>query len=180
MTKRIVSFFLIVNLFYNVLGYYLLYHQQEEQNWVALMERQEPSKYKMLEINASLYSFVEDTDFEYVNENITVNNKHYHVFKKRIQNNILQLYYLPNSHLNAINTDLKTIVDQQLFDQSTNNDYPAKKLLKTFLTDYVFTNPIVLKSPPFLLFETAKIEQLHIFRTDCGYFDMPYSPPDIV
>jgi hypothetical protein len=32
--------------------------------------------------NASLYSFVPDTEFEYVNENVVIDNKSYHIFKE--------------------------------------------------------------------------------------------------
>src|SRR3990167_9386376 len=104
--KRIASLFLLVTLFYNVLGYYLMFAQQQEQAWVASMEKNDTSKFKVIHLNATLYSFIEDTDFEYVNENVTINNTTYHVFKKRIQNNILSLYYLPNSHQDEVGKKL--------------------------------------------------------------------------
>ncbi|MGL5112518.1 MAG: hypothetical protein ACRC6O_07770, partial [Flavobacterium sp.] len=144
MMKRIASIFLIITLFYNVLGFYLLFHQQEEQNWVARMEHKEPSHYKVLQLNASIYTFVEDTDFEYVNENITLKDKPYHIFKKRIQDNILYLYYLPNTHQDALHSDLNSIVAQQLFDHSSSKESPAKKLLKSVTLEYVASLPLSL------------------------------------
>ena len=113
--KRIASLFLLVTLFYNVLGYYLMFAYQEEQAWVSSMEKIPCSEFQVIQLNATLYSFIEDTDFEYVNEDVIINNKSYHIFKKRIQNNILSLYYLRNSHQDVIGKDLKDIVDNQLF-----------------------------------------------------------------
>ncbi|HEX9151332.1 MAG TPA: hypothetical protein VF842_04575, partial [Flavobacterium sp.] len=113
--KRIASLFLLVTLFYNALGYYLMFAYQQERAWVTTMEKASSSELHVIKLNATLYSFIEDTDFEYVNENVIINNKSYHIFKKRIQNNILSLYYLRNTHQDAIGKDLKDIVDNQLF-----------------------------------------------------------------
>ncbi|MGL2992762.1 hypothetical protein [Flavobacterium sp. TSSA_36] len=180
MMKRIASIFLIATLFYNVLGYYLLFHQQEEQQWVARMEHKEPSTYKILQMNASIYTFVEDTDFEYVNENITLKNKHYHIFKKRIQNNILYLYYLPNSHQDTLNTDLNSIVEQQLFDHSTSKDTPTKKLLKIVTAEYVASLPITITPPVVIVTTPLQLAQVQPAKTLYGYYNLPYSPPDVV
>lgn len=180
MMKRMASLFLLATLFYNVLGYYLLHHQQEEQKWVATMEDREPSEYKVIKMNASVYSFVQDTDFEYVNQNVEINNKFYHIFKKRIQNNILYLYYLPNSHQDKISKNLNNIVDQQLFDHSPTKESPTKKLLKTFISDYVVTKPIIINVPTYLFSETDTQQQTQNARPLCGYFNTPFSPPDLV
>jgi len=178
--KRIASLFLIATLFYNVLGYYLLFHQQEEQNWVETMKEKTTSEYKVLQLNASIYTFTEDTDFEYVNENVEINNKFYHVFKKRIQNNILYLYYLPNSHQDQISSVLTKIVDQQLFDHSPSKESPTKKLFKTFLTDYVVTKPIIVQTPCFQFLNTCAHPQTHNSKLLCGHYNVPFSPPDFV
>lgn len=134
--KQIVYLFLFVTLFYNALGHYLMFSFQEEQEWISAMEKSKDEEFQVLELNASLYSFIEDTDFEYVNENVIIENKSYHIFKKRIQNNILSLYYLPNSYGDVIGKNLNEIVDNQLFNCSS-KDSPVKRLLKSFLKDYI-------------------------------------------
>ena len=147
MMKRLASVFLIASLFYNVIGYYLLFHQKEEHQWVSSMQEKATTEYQVLEVNASIYSFVQDTDFEYVNQNIEINNTYYHVFKKRIKNNILYLYYLPNKHQDKISSELTNLVNQQLFDDSPSKESPAKKLLKTVVTDYLVTKPLSISTP---------------------------------
>lgn len=134
--RRIVYLFLFVALFYNALGYYLMFSYQEEQTWVNAMEKIPNEEFQVIELNATLYSFVEDTDFEYVNENVIIENKSYHIFKKRIHDNILSLYYLPNSYGDVIGKKLNEIVDNQLFNCNS-KDTPVKRLLKSFLKDYV-------------------------------------------
>lgn len=134
--KRIGYLFLFVTLFYNALGYYLMFSYQEEQEWVSAMEKTPDEEFKVIELNATLYSFIEDTDFEYVNENVIIENKSYHIFKKRIKDNILSLYYLPNSYGDVIGKNLNEIVDNQLFNCNS-KDSPVKRLLKSFLQDYI-------------------------------------------
>ncbi|MDR6845216.1 hypothetical protein [Flavobacterium granuli] len=178
--KRIASLFLLVTLFYNVLGYYLMIAQKEEQTWVASMERKDNSKFKVIHLNASLYSFIDDTDFQYVNENVSINNKVYHVFKKRIQNNVLSLYYLPNLHQKEIGKSLNDIVDNQLFNNSSSKDSPLKKLMKYSLQDFVtqevnsvsFSSKKTYKT---IAFNTITKEAIH-----AGYHSLSYSPPDFV
>ncbi|MFV8268898.1 hypothetical protein ACNQGP_03050 [Flavobacterium sp. GT2N3] len=178
--KRIASLFLLVTLFYNVMGYYLMFAYQEEQAWVSSMEKRQDSEFQIIQLNATLYSFIEDTDFEYVNEDVVINNKSYHIFKKRIQNNILSLYYLRNSHQDAISQDLKDIVDNQLFNGSSSKESPVKKLLKSFLKDYVANTAICMS------FSTEKETELVAFNKNpkeslrSGHFILPYTPPDFV
>ena len=52
----------------------MLFHQKEEHQWVSSMQEKATTEYQVLEVNASIYSFVQDTDFEYVNQNIEINN----------------------------------------------------------------------------------------------------------
>jgi succinate dehydrogenase/fumarate reductase cytochrome b subunit len=44
--KRIAFLFLFVSLFYNALGYYLMFAQQDEQAWVSTIENTPDSKLK--------------------------------------------------------------------------------------------------------------------------------------
>jgi hypothetical protein len=178
--KRIASLFLLVSLFYNALGYYVMFVQKEEQTWVASMEKKDNSKFKVIHLNASLYSFIEDTDFQYINENVSINNRTYHVFKKRIQNNVLSLYYLPNLHQEVISKSLNDIVDNQLFNNSSSKDSPLKKLIKYSLQDYVVqeTNSVCFSSKKIykiIAFNTITKEAIH-----AGYHSLSYSPPDFV
>lgn len=177
--KRIASLFLVVILFYNMLGYYLIFAQQKEQEWVASNQKNSVSTYKVLKLNASLYTFTEDTDFEYVNENVEINNKIYHIFKKRIQNNILSLYYLQNAHQDKVDKQLIEIVDNQLFDTSSTKEMPVKKLLKSFIKDYVVnqvtTVPIPSKKYVHTVAFTSVTEAIQ-----SGYHSLSYSPPDYV
>jgi hypothetical protein len=178
--KRIASLFLLVTLFYNVMGYYLMFAYQEEQAWVSAMEKRQDSEFQVIQLNATLYSFIEDTDFEYVNEDVVINNKSYHIFKKRIQNNILNLYYLRNSHQDVISQDLKDIVDNQLFNGSSSKESPVKKLLKSFLKDYVANTAICMS------FSAEVKTTLAVFNKNpkesllSGHFILPYTPPDFV
>ncbi|SHG64582.1 hypothetical protein SAMN05444372_10874 [Flavobacterium micromati] len=178
--KQIASLFILVTLFYNAMGYYLIFAYHEEQAWVLSMEKRHDSEFQIIKLNASLYSFVEDTDFEYVNENVVINNKSYHIFKKRIRDNILSLYYLRNSHHESINQDVKDIVDNQLFNTSSSKESPVKKLLKSFLKDYVANTEFCYS------FSTSMQRTFVAFTKNpketllSGHFTLFYTPPDLV
>lgn len=178
--KRIASLFLLATLFYNVLGYYTMFAYQKEQTWVSSMEKIPSSEFQVLRLNASVYSFVEDTDFEYVNENVIINNKSYHIFKKRIQNNILSLYYLRNSYGDVIGKDLNEIVDNQLFNSTPSKESPAKKLLKSSLPDYIPNNPICIDFSAKTDLNSIEPIITPNLALDSGYISLSYSPPDIV
>jgi len=178
--KQIASLFLIVTLFYNAMGYYLIFAYHKEQAWVSSMEKIHESEFQILKLNASLYSFVEDTDFEYVNENVVVNNKTYHIFKKRIKDNVLSLYYLRNSHHESIDQDFKDIVDNQLFNTSSSKESPVKKLLKSFLQDYVISSDFsysfsTKNNTTELVFTNFPEEPLL-----SGHPTLSYTPPDLI
>ena len=178
--KRIASLFLLVTLFYNVMGYYLMFAYQKEQAWVSAVEKRHDSEFQILNLNATLYSFIEDTDFEYVNQDVMINNKSYHVFKKRIQNNILSLYYLRNAHEDAISQDLKDIVDNQLFNGSSSKESPVKKLLKSFLKDYVPNTDACFTFSPEKEKEAVAINYDPTASLQTGHPALSYTPPDFV
>ncbi|MFN7100008.1 MAG: hypothetical protein ACK4M4_06510 [Flavobacterium sp.] len=178
--KRLATLFLIVTLFYNVMGYYLMFAYQEEQAWVASIEKKDNINYQVIRLNASLYSFVEDTDFEYVNENVVINHKTYHIFKKRIQNNVLSLYYLPNSHQDKTNSDLHDIVDQQLFNTGTSKESPIKKLIKSFLKDYIQQNTATITFSQCVALPNVVFAKTPTPLLASGFRLIPFSPPDLV
>tara|TARA_R110000868_G_scaffold107860_1_gene294882 strand:+ start:12481 stop:12954 length:474 start_codon:yes stop_codon:yes gene_type:complete len=154
------------------------YH--DEQAWVSAIEKTPDSEFQVIELNATLYSFIEDTDFEYVNENVVIENKSYHIFKKRIQNNILSLYYLRNSYGDVIGKDLKDIVNNQLFDSTPSKNSPIKKLLKTFLQDYIPNTTVCVHFSPNSDQDSKKLSEYLNLDLNSGYLSTLYTPPKLV
>jgi hypothetical protein len=60
-----------------------MFAQQDESKRVSTIENTQTGKGDRT--NASLYSFVPDTEFEYVNENVVIDNKSYHIFKREFK-----------------------------------------------------------------------------------------------
>ena len=178
--KRIASLFLLTTLFYNVLGYYAMFAYQKEQTWVSSMQKVPSSKFQVIRLNASVYSFIEDTDFEYVNEDVVINNKSYHIFKKRIQNNIISLYYLRNSYGDVIGKDLNEIVDNQLFNSTPSKESPTKKLLKSSLPDYIPNNTICINFSAKTDLNSREPIITPNKELNSVYLSLSYTPPDFV
>lgn len=163
-----------------MIGYYLMFAYQEQQAWVAHMEKTSHTDFRVMRLNASLYSFADDTEFEEVNEDVIINNKSYHIFKKQVKDNVLSLYYLPNTNENTVSKDLNDIVDNQLFNSESSKDSPVKKLLKSFIKDYI-DNPEVC-----IPMQTKSVASISLFAnngvdfTNPGHLSLPYSPPDFI
>jgi len=158
-----------------------MFAEQQEQMWVNAMEKTDNSNFEIIEIKINPYAYVVDSGFEDANEDFIISNKTYHVFKKRIQNNILKLYCLKNSHKEALNKDLKNIVDSQLFDADSNKENPGKKLMKSFMQDYIPGSPIIFISSSVKLAAAVTLNshslQQNILK---GYSTTNYPPPDMV
>jgi hypothetical protein len=75
------------------LGYYLMFAQQDEQAWVSTIENTQTQSWRWSNL---MHILLSQTEFEYVNENVVIDNKKLSYLQKRIQDNILSLYYLPN------------------------------------------------------------------------------------
>lgn len=179
--KRIASLFLIVTLFYNVLGFYIIVAEQKEQVWVNAMEKTDNSDFEIIDVKITPYAYVVDSGFEDANEDFVINNKTYHVFKKRIINNVLKLYCLKNSNNQVLSKDLKKIVDNQLFDTGSNKENPNKKLMKSFIQDYISNDITYLVITAKFVFPVTLYASYDPKRDLLsGYFTTNYPPPDMV
>jgi hypothetical protein len=171
---------LLVTLFCNVLGYRMLFAFDQEQEWITAMQKIPDSDFKIIQLNATLYSFREDTDFEYINENITINHKLYHIFKKRIKDNVLNLYYLPNTKSSLSSKKIENIVDNQLFNSSKENKNGSKKITKTFSIDFIIENQEKAAQPIIANHKLKPIKSFSDIGLNIGHTNLLYSPPDLV
>jgi hypothetical protein len=169
------------SILYSAMEYYTMMAYEKEQQWVASMKNLPNSEFKIIKLNASLYTFVEDTEFENVDENIIIDHKIYHIFKKRIKDNVLQLYYLNNKNQSIIDVSLKKITDNQSFTNTpaNSNKNPIQKLVKSFYKDY-FSNThregiylLEVKSNPELVFANRNQKLL------AGHYIANYPPPKL-
>lgn len=157
-----------------------MFAEQKEQIWINAMAETDDANFKVFEIQIDPYAYVVDSGIEEANENFVIENKVYHVFKKRIQNNVLKLYCLKNSQTEVLSKDLKKIVENQLFDTNSDKEKPSKKLMKSFIKDYIPSDTINLVYTPKLFIAVI----IHSYGPKenllSGYSAVNYSPPDMV
>jgi len=178
--RKIATLLLIAALFYNVLGFYVVFTMQQEQVWISSVEETDNQNFEVFTFNINPYGYIVDSGFESANEDISVEGKIYHVFKKRIQNNVLKFYCLKNVK-SVINSDLKKIVDNQLFDSDSKNDSSNKKLVKCLIKDYIpniaIVSPTVsIATPPPIALRTHHITKNLL----TGYYTLNYPPPNMI
>ena len=177
--KKIAILFLILTFFYNVLGLYIVFADQKEQTWVTAMEKEDESKFHIIELGINPYAYIVDSGFEEVNEDIIINNTVYHVFKNRIQNNVLKLYCLKNTHQDAVNKDLRKLIDNQLVGCNSDKENPSKKLSKSFVKDYISNDVTSYELNPQINFYTISFS--FFLKNDIldGFFTTHYPPPNV-
>lgn len=163
---------------YNGVGCYLLDSYQQEQAWIQSVEQKDAHFFKEIQLNASVYSFVDDTEMEYINENMLIQNKVYHVFKRQIKDNIIHLYYLENSKQNLLNYQLNRLIDTEDLAAVPSSKSPLEKVFKTFAKDYI-PQTTAFNFEVNFCFNSTKIDSsgpagaLH-----AGYTSQIYSPPN--
>ncbi|MFP9097824.1 hypothetical protein ACLI09_02115 [Flavobacterium sp. RHBU_24] len=178
--KKIASLFLIAALFYNVLGFYMIFAEQREQVWVAAMEKTEEQNFEVIELTINPYGYIVDSGFENANEEIVVGNKSYHVFKKRIQNNVLKFYCLRNSDKKVFSSDFKKIVDSHLFDTDSNKENSSKKIIKSHIKDFIPNNQNIVLNDNFITHPVTISSYHPQSALLSGYFTLNYPPPNMV
>lgn len=143
------------------------------------METNDDSHFETIQVEIDPYGYVVDSGFENANQDIVSDGVSYHVFKKRIQNNVLTLYCLRNLDNEKFDSQLKKVVASQLFDSDSDNDQLDKRLMSSFFKDYIphapFAMPILCKAAP----TTAQLSGNP--RSDLlpGYPTTNYLPPNI-
>ncbi len=182
MQKRaiiLVGFFLTFTMFYNMASVYLLYNFDKQQKWVAEVEQARTSEFHIIKLNASLYSFAEDSDFRQVNQDVIIGEKSFHVFKKRIKDNILELYVLNNLNETAIDVNLSKLAEVSFDDDLDLASSPLKKLLKSISFDYIFNKEFTMDNNA----AQNLCASLYYYTNQNlknGYTSLPFSPPKFV
>lgn len=144
------SIFLLMLLLYNAFGYYgLLAYEMNRSRQIQLMELPEDA-FTIIKIPVALYLHAENTDFEYLNEAITHNEKTYNLIKKRIQNDTLQLYTLRNQQHEQVISQFRNYVKNHIaLEKNTPQNNTTKQMLQSFLKDYIAENIYILVVKPF-------------------------------
>ena len=175
----LVGFILTFTMFYNMVSAYMLYNFDKQQKWAAEVSETSQSKFHIIKLNASLYSFVEDSDFEQVNQDVIVGEKSFHVFKKRIKDNVLELYVLNNVNESAMNVKLAKLAKVSFADDSDLSTSPLKKLLKLISFDYIFNKEFTIKNNVAQnLCASLYFNTTHNVKN--GHTSLPFSPPKFI
>lgn len=135
--KQLAAILFLALLLYNAFGYYIVFAYEREQARIVSLQDLPESAFEVLKFNLAIYTSVENTDFQYVNDEVTANGKTYQIIKKRIQNDSLEVYYLHNFRQDKLHQNLNDIVDAQSICKQSKKNRPFKRFLSNFLKDYL-------------------------------------------
>ena len=179
--KIIAPVLLLALLLYNAFGYYALFAYSSEQARVISLQNLPESAFQVIKFNVVLYTSVENTDFEFVNQELTVENKTYNIVKKRIQNDTLYTYYLRNFKKEELRQNFNDIVEAQTLNSKSDNNKSVNLILKTFLKDYIPNDiSILVVQFPDKLSETLTINAAPNTALMSPYLPLHCPPPEKV
>lgn len=165
---------------YNAFGYYVLFAYEREQARVMTLQDLPESAFQVLKFNLAIYTSVQNTEFEYVNDELVVEGKTYNIVKKRVYNDSLQLFYLRNFRQDQLRENLNEIVSNQTLGNHSTEHMPVKQLLKSFIKDYIPTGTFLLSFEPNNL-TTEGVVLTATFKRykDSDYFSLNAPPPEL-
>jgi hypothetical protein len=142
--KQILSISLLACLLFNAFGYYILYGYEQQNARIDYLQDLPESAFQKMSFKLVDYTTVHNTDYEYVDNELILEGKTYHIIKKRILNDTLHLYYLPNTRQDQLRQNFSDVVEAQTVTKQSNNTTPLKQLLKNFLKDYISNDIFIL------------------------------------
>ncbi len=142
MNRIAISLSLLALFLFNAFGYYVLFAYEQHQVHSLVFSQLSDSDFTITKIPATLYTHVEDSDFEYVNTQINVAGKEYMVVKQRILHDTLFIYSLRNFKAENLTEKLNDFVVSQTIEKQTgtHSTSPIKNLLKSFIKVYLSNN----------------------------------------
>jgi hypothetical protein len=136
--RKVTSILLLSLLLFNVVGYFALFAYEQEQARHIKLQNLPESAFKLVKILASTYVHVENTEFDYPDEQFTVEGKTYNLAKKRIYNDSLEIYLLNNVKQDELTAAFNDYIEQNILTKSSpTHKTPFKTTLKDFLKNCV-------------------------------------------
>jgi hypothetical protein len=140
--KHLTVISLLALLLYNAFGYQLLYLYEWERLRLDSLESIPESAMQVVKLNVSVYTPASDTEFEYVDKEMTIESKVYHIVKQRVKNDSLHLYYIRNVRREELQASVHQMLRSQLCADAPSPEAPVKNLIQSFLKDYVLHDRI--------------------------------------
>lgn len=180
--KKVTSILLLALLLFNVVGYLALFAYEQEQARHIKLQNMPESAFKVVKILASTYVHLENTDFDYPDEQFTVAGKTYNLAKKRVFNDSLEIYLLNNVKQDELTAAFNDYIEQNLLTKSLpTHKTPFKVAFKDFLKNCV-VNPSDLLDIRYQLITVAPEKEAICTQTDFFLTDITLSivapPPE--
>lgn len=148
MFRPFAAIFLLVLLLYNAFGYYALLAYEISQTRQFQLRELPDDAFSVVKIPVALYTHVEDTDFEYLEDVISYHGKTYNMVKKRVKNDTLHIYTLRNYRHEQAVSQLNSYVKDHISIEKSTKSTPTKKLIQAFLKDYIQENVYIFCQSP--------------------------------
>lgn len=137
--KRLPAFLLLVLVLYNAFGYYLFFAYQSRKEQIAFTKKldEQQSAFGVLKFNLAIYSSVPETEFEYENRNITIDDKTYQIVRRYVKNDTLHVVYVRNRPQELLRHTFHQILESQFDSGNPEENQPVKHIFKSIADEYI-------------------------------------------
>jgi hypothetical protein len=173
----------LVLVLYNTFGYYLFFVLKCEEERLAFSQQMPTSEsaFEVVKYNLAIYSSVPDSDYEYENRDITIDNKTYRIVRRFVKNDTLNIVYLRNYAQDELREQFHEILESQLSDAvPVDSGSPLKQFLKSISDDYLFNDiPLWEQGGVALATESCPLNAPPVAVLRAVYLSNPSPPPDL-
>lgn len=181
MFRPIASIFFLVLLMYNTFGYYTFLAYEIDKAKQLHFQELPDDAFVIVKIPVALYTHVEDTDFEFIEDVFSHNGKTYNMVKKRVKNDTLHIYTLRNHRHEQITAQLNTYVKNFFtIEKDTSKSNPVKKIIQAFIKDYIQEQPATFVISSFHNIMSHKATIAPSKKLNNPYLSLTTPPPESV
>lgn len=182
--KKLTAIFLTLLFLFNFIGYRLFFYYVQEKSdtqYEVALDRNQYDESQLMAITVSLdmpYQ-VENSDYERVDGEISVDGKIYKYVKRRVINGQLQLLCIPDHSkmkLQSAKDVFFALSNNIATEQGSKHSVPKAGIIKNITTDFDFYRQDFLSHTAVLPGKfNAPANQMF---TSSGYLNRPTQPPD--
>lgn len=181
--KQLTAIFLFVLFLFNLAGYRVLFHYLDTKSgarYEAIIDKElyDDSNLFTIRVDMNMPYQTEQSAFERIDGEITIDGKVYQYVKRRIENGQLVLLCLPNQHKTKLEDAKKKYVEwsNDITTKKSPKENGKNSVQKTQLSDYDFQSQLFLSTPS-TTFTSNKVLTDETVPQSC-YLNSPAQPPE--
>jgi hypothetical protein len=164
--KKVAAILLLSALLFNIIGYRFVFNYLEQKSVSILEQKIDAFAYNESELNEIAVPlnmpYYSDKSVENIYGEVEINGQHYQYVKRKIENNILHIWCLPNTEKNSLTASKNDVVKSNSQESNSNSNQKQNTVIKLLQTEFL---PLVVYS--FANTYSSTTQQQLVFNHSC-------------